>query len=280
MPPLSELIVPFAVISLVMVTGWGVALRLGNGGWSDVFWSYGTGLAGVVAVLGSSAPQTGRAWLVAALAAIWGMRLGTHLLVRTAGSHEDGRYADLRREWGGSHVSRLFIFLQVQALASVPLIASIWLAAHAAGPFPGLGDVIGVLVFVAGLTGGSIADRQLAACKRELAGTREVCQSGLWGWSRHPNYFFEWVLWLSWPIIATSAAMVLWPGALALIAPALMYLLLVHVSGIPPLEAHMERSRPEAFARYKARVPAFFPSPPAARNGFSRSSGRPIGGRS
>ena len=128
-------------------------------------------------------------------------------------------------------------------------------------PPRGLGakDALGVLVFLGALAGAALSDEQLRRFKADPANRGKVCDVGLWGYSRHPNYFFEWLGWVAFPIIAISGAH-LW-GLAAFAAPALMYLLLVHVSGIPPLEAHMQRSRGAAFDLYRARVNAFFPGP-------------------
>ena len=86
----------------------------------------------------------------------------------------------------------------------------------------------------------------------------EVCEAGLWRYSRHPNYFFEWVFWCAWPLFAVGTSAWAWTS---LLAPALMYWLLVHVSGIPPHEEHMLRSRGDKFRALQARVNAFFPGP-------------------
>ncbi|RYE88632.1 MAG: DUF1295 domain-containing protein, partial [Hyphomicrobiales bacterium] len=100
---------------------------------------------------------------------------------------------------------------------------------------------------------------QLTAFKRKPQNRGKVCDTGLWGLSRHPNYFFEWLFWVAYPLIGIGYDL----GWVALLAPALMYWLLVHASGIPPLEAHMMRTRPEAFAAYKRRVRPFWPIPKA-----------------
>jgi steroid 5-alpha reductase family enzyme len=113
------------------------------------------------------------------------------------------------------------------------------------------------------LSGGSkrIADRQLAAFRDDPANKGRVCDVGLWGMSRHPNYFFEWMGWFAYTIIAIDFSGGYPWGWLALAGPALMYWLLVHASGIPPLEAHMLRSRGQAFRDYQHRVNAFWPGP-------------------
>ena len=121
-------------------------------------------------------------------------------------------------------------------------------------------DSISVADEVAKLT--EKADRQLKAVRADPDSRGKVCTAGLWGLSRHPNYFFEWLGWVAYPVIAISLAGDWSLGWLSLIGPVLMYWLLVHVSGIPPLEVHMLKSRGEAFKRYMARTSAFFPLPP------------------
>jgi steroid 5-alpha reductase family enzyme len=101
--------------------------------------------------------------------------------------------------------------------------------------------------------------------RSDSANRDRVCDAGLWRWSRHPNYFFEWFGWLAYPLIAVDFGGDYPWGWLALAGPACMYWLLVHVSGIPPLEAHMVRTRGDAFRAYRARTNAFFPSPPRAQ---------------
>jgi steroid 5-alpha reductase family enzyme len=104
--------------------------------------------------------------------------------------------------------------------------------------------------------------RTAAALPRRSGQPQSDCDVGLWGWSRHPNYFFEWLGWLAYPLLAIDlSGAYLW-GWAALLGPACMYWLLVHVSGIPPLEAHMLERRRDEFRAHQARTNAFFPAPP------------------
>jgi steroid 5-alpha reductase family enzyme len=121
--------------------------------------------------------------------------------------------------------------------------------------------LIGLLILFAAIVGEAIADRQLRAFKSDPANRDAICDVGLWRWSRHPNYFFEWLLWLAYPIIAIDFAGHNPYGWLSLAAPICMYWILVHVSGIPPLEDHMLRSRGEAFRAYQKRTRPFLPLP-------------------
>lgn len=250
-------------LSAAMYGAWVVQKATGNGGWVDVIWTFATGAAGVTLALAPAAGQgpSSRGWLVAALAGLWALRLGLHLARRSA-QQEDARYAWFRKEWGPAFQGRMFRFLQVQAAAAALLALSMWLAARNPAPSLGATDILGVAIFAAALLGESIADAQLAAFKANPANAGKVCDRGLWAWSRHPNYFFEWLVWLGFAVIAVNLGGD-WPlGWLAFIAPVFMLYLLTRKSGLPPLEDHMARSRGQAWADYKARTSAFFPMPP------------------
>jgi steroid 5-alpha reductase family enzyme len=247
--------------SIAMTGAWLVALTTGRSGWIDAIWSFATGALGATAALSLVAGMelSARQILVAALVLTWSLRLGLHLAARSAAGGDDPRYKHLFEEWGRSFKSRLFWFLQIQALVAFALALSVMIAAHQ--PTPGLTifDGLGTLVFVAAVVGEGIADRQLTDFRKDPANAGKVCDTGLWAISRHPNYFFEWMAWLAYPIIALDFSGDYSWGWLSLLAPLLMYWLLVHVSGIPPLEAHMLRSRGAAFRRYQQRVNAFWP---------------------
>lgn len=249
---------------LVMSAAWLAQRGTGQGGWADAFWSLGLGAAGVGVALFpiDGEPPSSRQWLAAALIGAWGLRLGLHIAARAAHEAEDARYTRLRDEWGSGFQAKMFGFLMLQAGAAAFLALSILLAAR--NPTPGLGlqDGLATLIFLSALIGEAVADRQLAAFKATPANKGLVCDSGLWAWSRHPNYFFEWLGWCAWPVFAIDLGGA-WPwGWLALTGPAYIYWLLTRVSGVPLLEAHMRRSRPEAFAAYAARTSAFFLRPP------------------
>lgn len=237
--------------------------RTGNSGWIDVVWTFGLGATGcAVAIAPFGAGPSARRVLVAALVLAWALRLGLHIAGRTRGIVDDPRYARLKSDWGAAKDRQMFRLLQMQALASIPLGVGILLAAHRPSPSLDLQDAAGVLIFVVGLAGGALADRQLRSFARDPAHRGRVCDTGLWGWSRHPNYFFECVLWCAYPVIAIAAAG--YPlGWIALAAPAFMTLLLTRVSGIPPLEEHMLAKYGADYRRYQSRVSALLPWPPA-----------------
>jgi steroid 5-alpha reductase family enzyme len=248
-------------LSVVMAAAWAFQRARGNGGWTDVWWSFATGGAGLALALWPvDGPPSARQGLAAALVAAWSLRLGVHLLRRTlAATSEDPRYARFRQQWGEAFDRRMFSFLQVQAASAALLALAVLVAARRPGPL-GWQDAAGVALMVLALAGETLADAQLARFKADPANHGKVCDVGLWGWSRHPNYFFEWLVWLAWPVIAIGLS---WPfGWLALIGPAFMALLLIRMSGVPPLEAAMIRSRGEAYRAYQRRVSVFVPLPP------------------
>jgi steroid 5-alpha reductase family enzyme len=250
-------------LGLAMAAAWALAVRTGRSGWADAFWSYSIGAGGLVAAL---APVEGherdavRALVVALLVAVWSLRLGTHILRRTLKGHDDPRYVQLKREWGEHWKTQLLLFLEIQAACGLVLVLAVMAAANNPAPF-GPFDILAVLLAAAAILGEAVADRQLRAFAADPANTGKVCDTGLWGMSRHPNYFFEWLYWLAYPLLGiTLVAGYPW-GWITLAAPVLMYVLLVHVSGVPPLEAHLLRSRGAAFRAYQQRVRAFWPFP-------------------
>jgi steroid 5-alpha reductase family enzyme len=244
-------------LSFAMAGAWWIGQRSGRSGQIDAIWSLATGLAGIGAVA-IGADRWPRAFLVALYLAIWAGRLGFYLW-RRAKHGEDPRYAALKEQWGDAAPLRLFLFLQLQAVAAWPLAISAYVAAGAPGDI-GLRDALALLVFAAALIGEAVADAQMAAFKIDPINRGKICDTGLWSWSRHPNYFFEWFGWLGLPLLAMQSGYPL--GWLAWLAPAEMYGLLVYVSGVPPTEQAMRRSRGAAFERYAARVSAFWPTPP------------------
>ena len=262
------------LLSALMAAAWYMQYRTRSSGWADVFWSYEMGLGGVFLAL---VPWTGgvslvwrqptaRQWLVAVLVAIWSVRLGTHILRRTLSStSEDPRYAELRRQWKDGFQSHLFWFLQIQALAAFVLVLSVGIAAHNPGAGIEVTDIIGAIVLLGAIFGEGAADTELKQFAANKANKGKICDVGLWGWSRHPNYFFEWLCWLAYPIIAIHDVTHYPWGLIALSGPLFMFILLRYVSGVPPLEEHMIRKHGGNFRDYQERVSAFFPLPPKPR---------------
>ena len=229
---------------------------LPNAAWVDVGWAAGLGILALVYAALGPAPWP-RRLLLALLAGIWSYRLASHLYRdRVAGGREeDKRYGGLRADWGEkAPLYFLFMFLG-QGLLDVVLALPFLLIAFNPKPFPQIGEWLGAALWVVAILGESLADRQLTAFKADPANHGRVCKAGLWRYSRHPNYFFEWLIWVSYALIALAAP---W-GWFAWISPAIILFLLTRVSGIPLTERYSLESRGEAYRQYQRETSAFIP---------------------
>ena len=252
------------VLAAMMFVIWLVSMRLHNAGVVDVGWALGLVILALwYAWQGPGLPA--RKWVMAAMVAFWGIRLALHLIRRIASEPEDGRYQQLRREWQGKNVPlRFLFFFEFQALLDVLLSLPMLLSALNPAPQVCVLEYAGVGLWFVAIVGESVADAQLAAFKRDPANRGRVCQQGLWRYSRHPNYFFEWFIWVAWMVYALASP---W-GWLSVVCPALMLFFLFRVTGIPATEAQALRSRGQEYTRYQQTTSAFVPwfskSQPAA----------------
>ena len=242
--------------SVMMLIGWLVALRINNTSYVDVLWSYGVGILGLFYLVSlSDQCDPRRLALLQGLLAVWSIRLGTHLLRRCWGKPEDARYAYLREYMGERANLGFLLFFQVQAFWVV-LFASPFLVLASNQSELGLLDHLGVVVWITGFVGLTLADKQLSQFKQAPGRTRgEVCESGLWKYSRHPNYFFEWVLWMGYLLLGWNSAGGIW----LLLLPVLLYIFLTKITGIPFVEARKLDASGDAYRSYLERTSAFFP---------------------
>lgn len=242
-----------AVVGMFVL--WLVQLRTRNAGVVDVGWAAWLGLAAIFCAV-TGAGEIERRALIGAIGGLWGLRLAWHLLTdRVIGEPEEGRYVKLREDWGEKADRNLLFFFEAQAVLVVLLSAPFVLAAGPGAPAPALTDYLGGAVFALGIVGESVADRQLHRFKRNPANKGKVCNVGLWRYSRHPNYFFEWLIWCAFALVAWSGEL----GWIAISAPLLMLFFILKVTGIPPTEARALKSRGEAYREYQRRTSAFFP---------------------
>lgn len=250
-----QLIVAAALMALAMAVTHRVQLRRRDAGLVDAVWSGSFAVLAIFFASTTDGDPTRRA-LIAVLVSTWSLRLAWHLVGdRLSGDvQEDGRYLRLREEKGDGFSRWLFWFDQAQGLSVVLLSIPMRLALANDAPI-GLLDLAAALLIVVSITGESIADRQLARFRRDPSNRGEVCRDGLWRYSRHPNYFFEWLHWFAYPLWAVGAAF----GWIAWSAPALMLLLMTKVTGIPPTEEQALRSRGEKYREYQRTTNAFFP---------------------
>jgi len=231
-----------------------VALRIRLMALVDLVWTGGLGVASIAYLLVSGVDTT-RAYAVGLLIAAWSFRLTYHLFSdRIAKREEDPRYANLASFWG-KDAKRNFYFLFLGQIFFIALFlwpVSIAMAgSQAAWQWS---DWLGVAIALIAFFGESIADRQLAAFRGQASNQGQVCQQGLWRYSRHPNYFFEWLHWWAYVAFAVSASW--W---LVLIGPLSMYVFLRYLTGIPHAERSSLKSRGEAYRHYQQTTSAFFP---------------------
>jgi steroid 5-alpha reductase family enzyme len=250
-----QLLAGWGAMALVMAGLWGLQRRSGDAGIVDVAWGAGVGLlAAAYAALCPSGDAVRRG-LIALLALAWSLRLSGHILIRLRRLPEDGRYQSLRNEWGTRAQRNLFLFFQLQAfwsaLFSIPMLIAV------RNPEPALNawDWTALLIWAVAVGGEAIADRQLSRFRHNSANKGKVCREGLWRYSRHPNYFFEWIHWWAWVPLSIGAP--LWWVTMA--GPLVMLWFLLKVTGVPPTEAQAIRSRGEAYRDYQQTTSAFFP---------------------
>ena len=251
MNPWFATLAVWSAAAVMMAVAWEWQRRRRNAGIVDVLWAAGlSGAAVLLAILGTGAPATRT--VLGVLGGGWGARLAWHLWVRVRGAPEDGRYRYLRAHWGDAPW-RWFGFFQLQALVvalfAVPFVA---VAENpvAQPPWLAVGAGIGLLAVL----GESLADAELAAFRADPRHRGLTCRRGLWRYSRHPNYFFEWLHWFAYVALAVGSPR----SALAWLGPVAMLLFLRYLSGIPWTEAQALRSRRD-YADYQHRTSALIP---------------------
>ncbi len=238
----------------LMLGLWFLQRRTKNAGIVDVGWAFGIGALTLgVAVFSSGAVS--RRVLVVAMTVTWSVRLGFHLLGRVTSELEDGRYKNIR-DWAGERQGAvLLIFFLMQATWVVLFALPQYIAMQNPRTIGAL-DVLAIAILAVSLIGESIADRQLSMFRKSEANKGEVCQVGLWRYSRHPNYFFEWLHWFAYPVLAIGMGHIAW---LTLVGPVLMLFFLLKITGIPPTEKRALQSRGERYREYQRTTSAFIP---------------------
>lgn len=233
-----------------------VAKRMNNFGLVDILWSLGFFPIAVFYAWAADGDLVRRV-TIATMVALWSVRLGGYLARRVLGHHpiEDGRYQQLRRDWGETLDVKMFLFFQAQAGLLVALSVPFLLVARNAAPAWLPLEIAGLSLWLVALGGEALADAQLARFKRDPANRNRVCDVGLWRFSRHPNYFFEWLVWVAFALFAAASP---W-GWVSVYCPALMLFFLLRVTGIRYTEGQLLRSKGEAYRAYQRRTSAFVP---------------------
>ncbi len=236
-----------------MVLAWLRQRATRNAGIVDVVWAASMAASAVAYALIAPGAWPVRV-AVALLGGIWGLRLFAFLRHRVGSEAEDGRYAYLRQHWNDAQGKFLAFFIAqagFTALLSLPFLAASWNA-----QLPPLWAWIAAgLIWIVSVDGEAVADRQLARFRADPANRGRTCRVGLWRYSRHPNYFFEWLHWFAYPLLAIGSpiAWLAWTG------PVLMLAFLYRLTGIPFTEAQALRSRGDDYRDYQRTTSAFIP---------------------
>jgi steroid 5-alpha reductase family enzyme len=252
---ISLLLPGAAMVCGMMLVLWVLHLLIRNAAVVDVGWAAGLGL--LAAFYACAGPGYGaRKYAIAAMAGLWSLRLASYLLfARVLGHPEEGRYVQLRQEWKTQLPLRFFFFFQFQAVLDLILSLPFLLACLDPHTPLGLLETLGGATWIVGMIGEAVADAQLNGFKKNPANKGKTCRAGLWKYSRHPNYFFEWTIWVGYAVFALGSP---W-GWLGWIAPALILSFLLGLTGIPATEAQAVRSRGEEYRQYQRTTSAFMP---------------------
>lgn len=271
---MSQVFAQCALAVLVTMTGvFILALILKDNSLADVAWGPGFILVALISLVsGPGWPHlVSRPFLVTALVAVWGLRLGIHIFRRKRGRGEDFRYAQWRRTWGRWFVPRSYlqVFL-LQGLFLLIIVFPVTLVNRSAAPGPTVWDAAGFLVWLLGFIFECVGDAQLERFKKNADNKGKIMTTGLWRFTRHPNYFGEAAMW--WGIFLIGLAVP--QGWLGLASPVFITVLLTKVSGVPMLEKKYA-GRPE-FAAYARRTSVFIPwFPRADQDGRSPDTSSP-----
>jgi steroid 5-alpha reductase family enzyme len=252
---LTSLIALLACCTIMFMV-WLWAKKINNAGVVDVFWALNFPVITVIIFFLADGDEL-RKILICIVFLLAELRLGLHLWRRVIGhlAEEEGRYQQLRKEWGIQADRNFFFFFQFQAISNVLLaIPFLIITVNAAHEIFTL-EYIGLGIWLIAFVGEMIADNQLSAFKKNPANKGKVCDVGLWNYSRHPNYFFEWLTWMAYFVFALASP---W-GFLAIISPAIILYLLLKVTGVPNNEEQNLRSKPTAYKRYQETTSAFIP---------------------
>jgi len=239
-----------------MVVVWIWAQRLKNAGVVDIFWSFNFLVIAIIVYFFADGNII-RKMMVCSLAALWSLRLGIYLLIRVGAhlSEEEGRYKQLRSEWSPNENIKFFIFFQMQAVSNVFLAIPYFIIASNTSEKISVLEIIGASLWLVSIIGEGISDWQLKQFKKDITNKGKVCEYGLWNYSRHPNYFFQLMIWISILIFALASPY----GTLAVLCPLAIGYLIFKVTGIPMTEEQAIRTKGELYKKYQQSTSAFVP---------------------
>ena len=246
----------WAIVSIIMFVAWIWGTKIKNYSVVDAFWAFNFAVIAIFIYFNAEGNET-RKLIVCSLSFLWSLRLGIHLSKRIF-SHldiEEGRYKQLRQEWSNNINLKFFLFFQMQALSNVLLALPFFIIATNLNPKICWLEYVGAAVWLISIIGEAMADWQLDHFKKNPANKGKVCAEGLWYYSRHPNYFFQLMIWIGVFIFSVSSPY----GWLAILSPLSIGYLLFKVTGIPMTEEQSLRSKGDAYREYQRTTSVFVP---------------------
>ncbi|MFD2255687.1 DUF1295 domain-containing protein [Luteolibacter algae] len=254
-----EIYIALAANLLLFGGAWAFCVKIKNFSPVDAFWAASIGLTSLYFLLAGGNIDS-RKIVAGLLIGIWAARLASHLFKRILKHHpgEDSRYGKLREHWVGRVNIMFLLFFLAQAISAFLLALPFYLVSLDTDTEWSSLHLFGALVASIGLYGEALSDQQMADFKATNHSSEAICKNGLWNYSRHPNYFFESVIWIGIFIFASGSP---W-GWVSLYAPVAITFLLLKVTGIPPTEASALKRKGSAYREYQRTTSAFIPLPP------------------
>lgn len=250
---LSIPLISLTAVCFIMTLVYLWALKIKNNGIVDIFWAFNFLVIAIITYLLAHGFEP-RKLIVFVLASLWSLRLGIYLLIRVGGhlKEEEGRYKALREEWSNG---KFFGFYMMQAVSNVFLAIPFFITSLNTEPNLHITEYIGAVLWFISITGEGISDWQLKHFKNNPGNKGKVCQYGLWNYSRHPNYFFQLMIWISVFVFSITSPY----GWLSILCPLSIGFLIFKVTGIPMTEEQAVRSKGEAYKEYQRTTSVFVP---------------------
>ena len=243
----------WGLVSLFFLSLWFIEVKTSDATFVDTGWALSFSLLSVLyGLLGSG--YRARSLLMCIVVIIWSWRLTCHLYFRHTGT-EDARYQKIRKNQGKNAHRFYFFFYQAQSLSAAILSVPFLLIAFNTSPTFHMLELLGWTLCLLATIGETIADQQLRVHRNQTSNAGKTCRIGLWHYSRHPNYFFEWLIWCGYALVCLPAP----AGLIGLASPGLMLLFIIKVTGIPPTEEQALRSRGQDYKQYQESTSAFVP---------------------
>ena len=252
----NYLLIPFIAwfaVSVIMIFIFFIALKIKNNGIVDIFWAFNFLVIACI-IFNLSDGFSVRKNIVFILSSLWSIRLGIYLLKRVGGhlKVEEGRYKALRAEWSSA---KFFGFYLMQAFSNIFLAIPFFITSLNKNIEISFLEYFGAVLWFIAICGEGISDWQLSYFKSKSENKGTVCEYGLWNYSRHPNYFFQLLIWIAVFIFSISSPY----GWLSILCPISIGFLLFKVTGIPMTEEQAIRSKGKAYLNYQKTTSVFVP---------------------